>query len=154
MKSLLVFVVTLLLTIPLFADANSDARAHSEAFERAFAARDAKAILALYADDARCVWPGEGEEAVGRAAMAKLVDNMFKTSPANTTLTLKSQDAYELDTHHIATVGHWEETVTMPDGHKETYQIRTTEVLRKVGKVWLYMIDHASIGLPPPPAPH
>jgi hypothetical protein len=41
-------------------------------------------------------------------------------------------------------------------GHvpKETYQIRTTEVLRRVGKEWLYMIDHASIGLPPPPAPH
>ena len=48
-------VITLLTTTPLLADATSDARAHSDAFARAFAARDAKAMLALYADDARCI---------------------------------------------------------------------------------------------------
>jgi uncharacterized protein (TIGR02246 family) len=153
MKSLPVFLVTILITIPLFADATSDARAHSLAFERAFAARDAKAMLALYADDARCVWPGEGEEASGRAAIANVIDGFLKSSAPSTTLTLTSQDAVAIGTHHIATVGHWDETVTMLDGHKETFHIRTTEVLRKVGNTWLYEIDHASVGLPPPPAP-
>ena len=151
MKSLPVFLVTLLITVPLLADATSDARAHSLAFQRAFAARDAKAMLALYADDARCVWPGEGEEAVGRAAIANAIDSMFKSASPNSTLTLKSQDAIAIDAHHVATVGHWDETVAMPDGNTQTVHIRTTEVLRKVGNKWLYVIDHASVGLPPPP---
>ena len=153
MKTLrLILALTLLISTPLFADATSDAKAHSDAFARAFAARDAKAIMALYADDARCVWPGEGEEAYGRAAIAKLVDNFIKSFPGSA-LTLKSQDSIALGTRYIATVGHWDQTVTMPDGHTETFHIRTTEILRKVGSKTLYVIDHASIGLPPPPAP-
>ena len=150
-RSIVLF--TLLMTTPLFADTASDAKAHADAFARAFAARDAKAILALYADDARCVWPGEGEEAHGRAGIGKLVDGLLNSFP-NSTLTLKSQDAIALGTRYIASTGHWDQTVTMPDGHTETFHIRTTEILRKVGNKTLYVIDHASIGLPPPPPSH
>jgi uncharacterized protein (TIGR02246 family) len=148
MRSRWILGFTFLFTTSLFADATSAARAHSDAFARGFAARDAKAILALYADDARVVWPGEGEEAHGRAAIAKLVDHLVKSFPGST-LTLKSQEAVALGTRYIATVGHWEQTATMPDGKTQTFQIRTSEVLRKDGEVWLYVIDHASIGLPP-----
>lgn len=150
MKSLPVFIVTILLTVPLFADATSDARAHSAAFARAFAARDAKAMLAMYADDARCILPGEGQEAIGRGQIGKLIDGFLKSFPTGT-LTLKSQDAMALGPRYIAVVGQWEQTATTPDGHPVTFHIRTTEVLRKVGTQWLYVIDHASIGLPSPP---
>jgi uncharacterized protein (TIGR02246 family) len=148
----LLLAIALLTTTPLFADATSDARAHSDAFARAFAARDAKAMLALYADDARCIWPGEGQEAIGRAQIGKLIDGLLKSFPTGT-LTLKSQDAMALGPRYIAVVGQWEQTATTPDGHAVTFHIRTTEVLRKVGTQWLYVIDHVSIGLPPPPPP-
>lgn len=133
----------------MFADAMAVANEHSMAFQRAFSARDAQAILALYADDARVVWPGEGDEASGRVAIARLVDNLVKSSPG-TTLTLKSQEATALGARSIAIIGHWEHTITLPDGKTHTFQIRTSEVLRKDGDVWLYVIDHASIGLLPP----
>jgi len=84
MRSRWILGFPLLFTTSLFADATSAAKANSDAFARAFAARDAKAILALYADDARVVWPSENEEAHGRAAIAKLVDNLVKPPPGAT----------------------------------------------------------------------
>lgn len=133
----------------MLADATAVANEHSMAFQHAFAARDAQAILALYADDARVVWPGEGDEASGRAAIAKLVDNLVNSFPG--ALALKSQEATALGTRFIAIAGHWAHTITLPDGKTQTFEIRTTEVLRKDGDFWLYLIDHASIGLPPLP---
>ena len=132
-------------------DATALAKAHSDAFARAFAAGDTKAILAMYTDDATVVWPGQGDEAHGRAAIGKLVETLIKSSP-NSTLTLKSQNAVALGARYIVIVGHWEHTVTAPDGMSQMFEIRTSEVLREDGNVWRYLIDHASIGLPPPPS--
>jgi uncharacterized protein (TIGR02246 family) len=137
---------------PVLADAAADARAHSDAFARAFNAHDAKAMLALYADDARVVWPGQGDEGQGKAAIAKLIDGLLKAFP-NSKLTLKTQDAVDLGNGYIATLGHWEQSFTTPDGQAATAQVRTTEIIRKRGGRTLYVIDHASIGLPPAPAP-
>lgn len=39
-----------------------------------------------------------------------------------------------------------------PDRKPVTMRIRTTELLHKSSGQWRYAIDHASIGLPPPPA--
>jgi uncharacterized protein (TIGR02246 family) len=137
---------------PVLADAAADARAHSDAFARAFNAHDAKAMLALYADDARVVWPGQGDEGQGKAAIAKLIDGLLKAFP-NAKLMLKTQDAVDLGNGYIATLGHWEESFTTPDGQAATAQVRTTEIIRKRGGRTLYVIDHASVGLPPAPAP-
>lgn len=54
---------------------------------------------------------------------------------------------------YIATIGHWEETFTAPDGKVQTAQVRTTEILRKKGNQTFYVVDHASLGVPPPPEP-
>jgi hypothetical protein len=53
----------------------------------------------------------------------------------------------------LANVGQWEQTVIGPDGQSATYQVRTTEILKRQGGVLVYVVDHASIGLPPPPPP-
>jgi uncharacterized protein (TIGR02246 family) len=139
-----------LVAVPVLADATADARKHSEAFARAYMARDRQAILALYADNARCVWPGQGEEARGKAAIGKLVDGFLQAFPTGT-LAVKSVDAMSLGNGYIATVGHWEQTFTGPDGKVQSVELRSTEVLRKRNGKTLYVIDHASIGLPPPP---
>ena len=151
MKHFAVLPLLSLAAVPGFASPADDAMAHSKAFERAANARDAKAILALYASDAHVVWPGQGEEANGRAEIEKLVANFLKTLPKDAKMTLKSQTAIALGGGHIATVGHWDQSFTDADGTRRTVDIRTTELITKEKGKTLYVIDHASIGLPPEP---
>jgi uncharacterized protein (TIGR02246 family) len=151
MKRFAVLSVLSLIAIPAFAGPADDATAHSKAFERAVNARDANAILALYAADAHVVWPGQGEEASGRAEIEKLVSNFLKDLPKDAKITLKSQTAIALGGGHIATVGHWDQSFTDADGKHQTVDIRTTEVIKKEKDKTLYVVDHASIGLPPEP---
>jgi uncharacterized protein (TIGR02246 family) len=142
-----------LAALPALADPTAEAKAHSEAFARAMNTRDAKAMLALYADDARVIWPGEGEEASGRQAIEKLIASTLATLPKDARIALKSQQAIPLGANYIATVGRWEQSATGPDGKKEISEVRTTEVLEKRGGKTLYLVDHASAGVPPPPPP-
>ena len=139
------------LATPAFADATADAKAHEEAFAKACAAGDVPAVLTLYANDAIAVWPGQGEEAKGKAGIEKLATNLCKNTK-NGKLVLKSIEARPLGANHIGTLGHWEQSFTGPDGKSVTAEVRTTEVLEKRGGKWLYVIDHASIGQPPPAA--
>lgn len=153
MKCLAVLSLLCVCALPAFAAPTDDAAAHSKAFERAVNARDAKAVLALYAPDARVVWPGQGEEANGKAAIEKLIANFVQELPKDAQITLKFQTAIPLGGGYIAIVGHWSESFTDPDGKQQTADIRTTELIRKEKDKTLYVIDHASIGLPPEPEP-
>jgi uncharacterized protein (TIGR02246 family) len=139
--------------VPALAGPADDAMAHSKAFERAVNARDAGAVVALYATDARVVWPGQGDEAKGRAEIEKLVARFVKELPPDAKMTLVSQSAIPLGGGYVATVGHWTESFTDPDGKPQTADIRTSELIRKEKGRTLYVIDHASIGLPPQPEP-
>ena len=143
--------LVLALAAPAFADATADARAHDEAFSKACEAGDVKAVLALYADDAVVVWPGAGEEAKGKAAIEKLIPSLCNPK-SNTKAVIKSLEATSLDDSHILIVGHWEVTETGSDGKSTTSQIRATEVIAKSGASWRYVLDHASVGMPPPKA--
>lgn len=139
-----------LAAVPAFADPAADAKAHSEAFARAMEARDVAAAAALYSDDARVIWPGQGEEARGKAAITKLIADTLKASPDFSPV-LVSQDVVGLGDGLIAVLGQWKQDAKGPDGKVETLRIRTSEILKKVGGKTLYLVDHASIGLPPPP---
>lgn len=141
---------TCLIAVTAQADPAADAKAHSDAFARAFNAHDAKAVTALYAEDARVIWPGQGDEATGKAAIEKLLVAAFKMFP-DVKVTFKSQETITLGKDYMANVGHWQETFTTPDGKLQTAEIRTTEILRKRGGQIFYVVDHASVGLPPPP---
>jgi uncharacterized protein (TIGR02246 family) len=139
-----------LVAMPAFADPAADAKAHSEAFARAWNARDVKRVLALYADDARVIWSGDGEEANGKAEIEKLLKNAMQSFPKDGRVVFKSQEAVPLGNGYIATVGHWEISFTNDDGKKQTVQIRSTEIIRKRGGKTFYVIDHASVGTPGP----
>src|SRR6059058_4308230 len=135
------------------ADLAADVKAHEEAFARACVAGDVAAVVALYADDARLVWPGAGEEGRGKADIERLVTNFCKHTK-NLKLTLTSVDAVPLDDAHVGTVAHWESSATGPGGTRVSAKVRSTEVLVKSGGAWRYLVDHASVGQPPPrPAP-
>ncbi|HME72026.1 MAG TPA: SgcJ/EcaC family oxidoreductase [Myxococcota bacterium] len=151
MKRSAILSLLYLVAVPAFAAPADDATTHSKAFERAVNARDAKAILDLYASDAHVVWPGQGEEANGKGEIEKLVSNFLKELPKDAKITLKSQTAIPLRGGHIATVGHWDESFTDTHGNHQTVEIRTTELIKKEKDKTLYVVDHASIGLPPEP---
>lgn len=151
MKIWSLVVVLLMASMPAHAGVEADARAHSAAFARAMNARDAKAMLALYSDDAHVIWPGQGEEAVGRSRIKKLIKNTLKTFPPEGRVVLKSQDVINLGNGYMATVGHWEESFRGQDGKRQTIPLRTTEIIHKKGNRMVYVLDHASVGLPPAP---
>jgi uncharacterized protein (TIGR02246 family) len=133
------------------ADPTADGRAVSDAFAKAVAAGDLQGVLALYRDDASVIWPGQGEEAKGRAAIETLAKGLLAGMKGGS-LVLKSQESTPLGDGYIVNVGRWENTVATPDGKRVTLVVRTTEVLAKTDGRWLYLVDHASVGLPPPPA--
>jgi uncharacterized protein (TIGR02246 family) len=152
MKASICLALLTLVATRALADPAADAKAHSEAFARAMAARDVAAVIALYADDARVIWPGQGEEAKGKEAISKLVTSSLAASPDSSPV-LASQEVVPLGGGYSAVLGQWEQAVKGPKGESETLRIRTSEILRKVGSKTLYVVDHASIGVAPAPVP-
>lgn len=151
MKTLVSFGCLMLLAGAVWADANADAKAHSLAFQNAVKAGDVAAVMALYADDAYVIWPGQGEEAHGKAAIEKLAKDLIKSSEGST-LMLKSQSVVDLGGGVIAVIGQWESVGPDAKGVNQTTVLRTSEVIKKVGNKTLYLVDHASIGVPAPAA--
>jgi ketosteroid isomerase-like protein len=149
MRTVGVIILVAALATTAFAEANTTARAHSEAFSKACGAGDIKAVMALYADDAFVIWPGAGEEARGKAAIEKLATGLCDPK-LGTKAVLTSVAAVQLDPTHIAILGHWDFTQNGPDGKSTTSQIRTSEIIQKGSHGWVYLVDHASIGMPPP----
>jgi uncharacterized protein (TIGR02246 family) len=148
MRKWTVFVLVMALAAPAFADATADARKHDEAFAKACGAGDLKAVAALYTDDAFVIWPGVGEEAKGKVAIEKLAADLCDPKLA-TKPVLKSVVGLQLDPSHIAIIGHWELAQNGPDGKPTTSEIRTSEIIAKTADGWRYVVDHASIGVPP-----
>lgn len=149
-RPMTVLVLIAAFATPVFgADPTSTARAVDEAFKRHCEAGDVPGVMALYAADAIAVWPGQGEEARGKAGIEKLATNFCKNTK-DLKLTMKSIEVRALGPSYIAIVGHWDASFTGPDGKSASAAIRTSEILRKVGAKWLYIVDHASIGMPPP----
>lgn len=132
------------------ADPLGEGRAHAEAFARACVAGDVTAALALYADDAIVIWPGQGQEGKGRAAIEKLLPALC-VKGGDARLALETIEAIPLGDAHLVTIGQWKVTQPVPGGGVTTTQVRTTEVLVKQDGAWRYLVDHASVGAPPAP---
>ena len=141
----------LLCTGSALADPAAVVKAHSDAFGRAFNSCDVPAALELYEDDAVLIWPGEGEVANGKAAIAKVIQAEC-SSDAKSSLKQVSSDSSTIGKDYIINIGMWDDTMPGPDGKPMTERVRTTELLHRSKGKWRYVIDHASIGLPPPPA--
>jgi uncharacterized protein (TIGR02246 family) len=135
---------------PVFAGGADPGKAVSDSFGKACSSGDVPAVMKLYEDDATVIWPGQGEVAKGKADIEKLVKDQCK--PSSPKLSLISQESKKIGDDYIVNLGRWETTVPGPDGKPSAVQVRTTELLHHSGGQWRYAIDHASIGLPPPPA--
>jgi len=151
MAKWMICLVAGLVAAPVRADLTAEIRAHEDAFARACEGGNVDAVLALYTDDAIVVWPGAGQEAKGKAAIEKLVRGVLASTPKDFQLVQKSNEAHALGSDYIVNVGRWEQSYTNPRGRKRTEDVRTTEVLQKTDGQWKYLVDHASVGLPPAP---
>ena len=74
--------------------------------------------MALYADDARAVWPGEGAEAQGKPEIEKLIVETLKGFPV-AKMSLESQDALPLGRGYIAVIGRWRMVVPAQAGNRD-----------------------------------
>ncbi len=154
MRISIIAVLFMALAAPAFADATAEARKHDEAFAKACSSGDVKGVVALYTDDAFVIWPEVGEEAKGKAGIEKLATSLCQPK-LGTKAVLEDDVGLQLDPTHIAIIGHWELTQNGPDGKPVTSRIRTSEIIVKSGGGWRYVVDHASIGVPPAePAGH
>jgi ketosteroid isomerase-like protein len=126
----------------------AEAMAQSKAFERAMNAKDVKALAVLYADEARVIFPGQGEEATGQADIERLLTETVEAFEGAQT-TLASQKVVPLAGDFTGVVGRWVIVFKEPDGSAHTVHLRTSQVLKKDGDRTLYVLDHQSIGVQP-----
>ena len=147
--SLVVLALSAMFTIPAHADAVAEAKAVNDAFSKAFEACDVPAVMALYEDDAVLIWPGQGEFAIGKPAIEKVIKGYCSEScrsrRSRSSAATRARSAWT--TSFI--IGQLDTTIAGPDGKPVTMRIRTSELLHKSHGKWRYEVDHASAGLPP-----
>jgi ketosteroid isomerase-like protein len=157
MRLMRALALTLLCVVASSARAADDpaaiAKIVGDKFAAACAAGNVAAVLALYRDDARVVYPGAGQSAAGKAELRGMVEATCRKG-GGPELKLNGYRAVFVDAKHttIASLGDWSMAGTGPDGKPTVTPVRATEVLVKDKAGWRYAVDHASVGIPLPPA--
>lgn len=131
-------------------DAAVIARDLDERFGAACNAGDVAAVTALYADDATAIFPMEGGVAHGKAEIGKLVTLACQPPSVGQ---LEQLSAHFLTPSHISVIGQWKQTLPGPDGKPVAMAVRTSEILVRTAAGWRFLVDHASVGAPPPAKP-
>lgn len=119
-----------------------------EAWMKAAKAGDVDAITALYAPDA-VVYPPDAMEVRGTDAIRKAWAGLFA---AYAITDMKIDAVYETAGNISLGWGRWTMTVTpKAGGAPEKWEGRATSIAKKINGKWLYVNDHASMPMPPPP---
>jgi uncharacterized protein (TIGR02246 family) len=121
-------------------------------FMAAFNAGDAEAMSKMYWNSPEVVsfMPGK--------MMAKGVAEI-KTDAANDFNAMKGAKLEITEQHHVPVSdvvmswGLWKMTIPTPDGKAMEMTGRYSDVKAERDGKWVYLMDHASVPLPPPPAP-
>jgi ketosteroid isomerase-like protein len=137
----------LALATPLAA-ADHGAQLVDQAWVKAMKANDLEATMALYAPEAVAYFPDgdfKGKEAIRKSWTDFLA--MFTVKDATSTGT------YETTGDTSLGWGYWTLTVVpKAGGDPIPMKGRATVVVKKIGGKWQYVVDHASVPLPAPPA--
>lgn len=119
-----------------------------QAWLRAAKANDLEGLVACYAPDA-LMYPPDVLVAKGKDAIREDYKNLLATMTIrDATIT----DAH-YETHGDTAIAWGQFTLTLipkAGGDPVQMQGRVTEVCKKIGGKWLYVIDHASVPMPPP----
>lgn len=148
MKRFLPVIFLFLFAASTFA-AQNGLNAAGTAFQKAVNAADVDGIVALYRDDA-VSYPPDSMVVQGKDAIRKTWTDLFAQYTAKLELV---NGAYE-DHGNVSTAwGQFTMTLT-PKAGGESMKIEgrySDTSIKEKGK-WLYIVDHASVPLPPPPA--
>lgn len=126
----------------------SPMQALDDAWMKAAKAGDVAAMTALYAPDA-VVYPPDAMEVRGTDAIRKSWEDLFKAVTVNDG---KIEAVYETAGNIGVGWGRFTMTVTpKAGGPQEKWEGRATSVAKKINGKWLYVADHASMPMPPPP---
>ena len=150
MKTLIYCTLVFLLSFAAYSfAAESGMNPAGEAFVKAFKANDLDAVVALYAPDA-VLFPPDSMAANGKDAIRQSYAGLMN----NFTI----QDITITDAHHDTKGdlsfgwGMFSLTfVPKAGGEPMHMEGRFTDVSKRVNGKWLYILDHASVPLPPPP---
>jgi len=129
--------------------ANDPIKALDEAWMKAALAGDVEAMTALYAPDAVLYTPGimeaRGTEAIRKENQSLLGQFTIKDP--------KFDFMYETTGSVSISHGRWKMTaVPKAGGDPQVWEGRATAVAKRINGKWLYVIDHASMPMPAPPA--
>ena len=148
-RLLLTALAVLLVAFPALA-VEHGAKIVDDAWLRAANANDLAAILALYAPHAT-MYPPDVMEAKGTAAIRKAYADLLA---AYTIKDAKLDAVYETSGDLSVGWGRWSMTmVPKAGGAPMAMTGRAMALAKKIGGKWLYVADHASAPLPPPPSP-
>jgi ketosteroid isomerase-like protein len=138
------------LGVPLRA-ADSGAKSVDAAWEKAFRAADLEGVVACYAPDA-VLWLPNAPEARGTKAIREAYAGFFSTYAIDG-VTLRNTSYQTRDSLSVGW-GDFEMRLTPRAGGEPTVMRgRFTALARPLGDRWVYVVDHASVGPPPQPAP-
>jgi uncharacterized protein (TIGR02246 family) len=143
--------LTLIFAAAAHADPAATAQRVNDAFVKATEACDVPAILDLYEDNAVVIWPGQDEYAIGKPAFRKVLEH-YCGGGVKQSFKVVSSGARQAGPNYIIHFGQLDVTARSADGKSSTLRVRTDELLHKSGGKWRYVVDHASVGLPPPPS--
>ena len=93
-RAMICLATIVMLARSAWADPAAVIKAHSDAFGKAFHSCDVPAALNLYEENAVLIWPGEGEVANGKAAIAKVIKaecSSAAKSPSSRSVLIREQ---------------------------------------------------------------
>lgn len=129
------------------------ATALNQRFVAAMNAGDVDAVMATYWNSPELVtfWP-DAMIARGWGATKEGVAQTFKNMPGARLELTESHQMIAGDT--VIGWGLWRMSVPQADGRSATMEGRYTDVKAKRDGQWVYILDNASVPLPPPGEPH
>jgi uncharacterized protein (TIGR02246 family) len=145
MRRVLLVLCIALLAAPVFAQG---VKTLDQAWVKAAKAGDADALVKLYAPDAVTYMPDE----MRAKGTAEIRESFKKFLGANTVRDMTLTYDYTTSSGNLAvSSGHFSMTVEpKAGGAAQTMEGRFTSVATRKGGKWMYVVDHASMPVPPP----
>jgi hypothetical protein len=138
------------LAAPASADSLAIAKAHDDAFDAATwkGGCDPQKGLTFYDKGAVAVYPGQGEEADTKAGIEKLIKSFIAPFCG------EGHEPPKVANYQIRAIGLSRDYIMIVRSAdvgegKDLTHVRATELIHKSGGKWRYLVDHASIGVPP-----
>ena len=145
MKRILLVLCAGLLAAPVFGQGT---KTLDEAWMKAAKAGDVEGLVKLYAPDAVTYMPDE----MKAKGTAEIRESFKKFLGASTVREMSLTPEYSTTSGNLAvTSGHFSMTIEPKGGGAaQTMEGRYTSVAVKKNGKWMYVVDHASVPMPPP----